>query len=222
LVATVCGVILAAPLLRLALILLWPGHPWAGFSLLPCRADSLMLGVLGAIAMRNPDWRGRLENNRFALRLVLGVLGLGLLVLTKYSWNQHGFGIQTIGFTWLALFYVSILLYALTARSSWISAVLRWKPLGGIGTIAYGAYLYHAFIMWCVFGFFYSTFARMASLQDFGTSLLVILITFAVCRASWSYFEKPLLQIGQRWRYQFDFVNKTAVTNVPEAEPSVS
>src|SRR5882762_114777 len=47
LLTLVCVVIVAAPLLRLTLTLMWPGHPWAAFALLPCRADSLMLGVLG-------------------------------------------------------------------------------------------------------------------------------------------------------------------------------
>lgn len=203
LLTVICGVILAAPIIRLALYWAWPGHPWAGFALLPCRADSLMLGVLGAIAMRDPIWKARLENNRTGMRLAMAVFALGLLALTKLASDQLSFGMLTVGYTWIALFYACLLLYALTAPQSWIVFFLRWKPLCWLGTVAYGAYLSHMFVGWAVFGFLYSYWPVIVNLQGMATSLLALLITLVLCQVSWVYFEKPLVRLGHRTDYQF-------------------
>ena len=79
-----------------------------------------MLGVLGAIAMRDPIWKARLENNGPGMRLAMAVFALGLLALTKLASDQLSFGMLTVGYTWIALFYACLLLYALTAPQSWI------------------------------------------------------------------------------------------------------
>src|SRR5260370_8388880 len=63
--------IVAAPLLRLFFFHRDPAHLFAWYTLMPCRADALLLGVLGAIAARDPRWRGWLLGNRSYLSLPL-------------------------------------------------------------------------------------------------------------------------------------------------------
>jgi peptidoglycan/LPS O-acetylase OafA/YrhL len=217
LVVLVFGVILAAPLFRIALIVLWPGHGWAGFALLPCRADALMLGVLGAIAMRNPGWKTRLEENRNTMLLLLGLLGAGLIGLTKYASDPYKPGIQTIGFTWIAAFYLCFLLYSLTNRHSLTSSLLRWRPLCWLGKVAYGAYLYHMFVAWIAFGLIYSDWPRIVGLRSLSVSIIAVSLTLVLCQISWKYFEGPLIKLGHRTDYEFSIVAKVAV--VPIAEP---
>jgi len=203
LLTLVCVVIVAAPLLRLTLTLMWPGHPWAAFALLPCRADSLMLGVLGAIILRKPAWKLHLENNRSTMRLAIAVLAVGALFLTKFSFDQLSFGMLTVGYSWIALLYVCLLLYVLTARQGSIAALFRWSPLGRLGTLAYGVYLSHMFVLWATYGFLYAYWPRVFDLRSFGLSLPVLLVTLILCQASWAYFEKPLVRFGHRTQYEF-------------------
>ncbi len=50
---------------------------------------------------------------------------------------------KTVGYTWVALFYVAILLFVLTRPNSSLTKVLRMKWLCWLGTLAYGIYLFH-------------------------------------------------------------------------------
>jgi peptidoglycan/LPS O-acetylase OafA/YrhL len=220
LVTTVCAVILFAPIFRVAVILFWPDHRWAGYVLLPGRADALMLGVLGAIAVRNAASRAWLESNRTTMRLMLAVLALGLLFFLKFSWFYTSLGMEIVGYTWLALFYLCVLLYALTAGGGLLSRFLRLRPFGWLGTLAYGVYLYHMFVIWIIFGTIYAYWPRIKNLQGVGVSFLALFILLALARISWLYFEKPLLRLGHRTHYEFGALTKQQP--IPAAEPERS
>jgi peptidoglycan/LPS O-acetylase OafA/YrhL len=220
LIKVVCAVILGAPILRTALYLLWPGHSWAGMSLLPCRADSLLLGVLGAIIVRSPRWKECLRRNRTAMRVGLVAFGVSLPVLIKFAHYQHGFGIQSWGFTWLALSYLCFILYGLIFREGRISGLLRCRPLRWLGTVAYGAYLYHAFVLWAVFGFFYASWPRIENLPELGVSFLVIALILVLCQISWVFVEKPLIQLSHNARYRFEPATSPGLAISAELEAS--
>lgn len=198
--ALVAG-ILAAPVLRIAFHALWPEHIYFGVVMMPCRADALLLGVLGAIAIRDARWRTRLERNLGAMRLALVLFACGFVALAWRSSSPYSLGILTFGFTWLALFYLCILLYGLIFRESWISKCLRWKWLGWLGSIAYGAYLFHQLVQGAFFSLFRSQPPVIRSYQDFLLSVLALAFALATCHVSWSYFEKPLVQLGHALHY---------------------
>jgi peptidoglycan/LPS O-acetylase OafA/YrhL len=40
--------------------------------------------------------------------------------------------------------------------------------------------------------------------SDLWVSALALVITLALCRLSWLYFEKPLLKLGRRSEYTFE------------------
>src|SRR5260370_42096970 len=66
--------IAGAPLLRAFFFHRNPANFFAWYTLMPCRADSLLLGVLGAIVMREPRLRGWLLDHLRFSSLVLGFL----------------------------------------------------------------------------------------------------------------------------------------------------
>ncbi len=149
--ATLAGIVLA-PVLRIVLHSLWPEHYLSWVVMMPCRADALLLGVLGAILLRDPAWTKRIRKNRTALSTALAVLAAGFVVLTKFFPNPYKFGMLSFGLSWLALFYVCTLVYALAFRETWLSRCLRWRWLGWLGSIAYGTYLLHEFVRSFFFG----------------------------------------------------------------------
>jgi peptidoglycan/LPS O-acetylase OafA/YrhL len=221
---TTCAVIIGAPVLRTILFFAWPGHSWAGMALLPCRADSLMLGVLGAIIVRNPLWNERLRQNRRALQIALVAFAASLPLLIKFAHSQHGFGMQTFGFTWLAAAYLCFVLYTTTFGESILAGIVRPRPLRWLGTVAYGAYLYHGFVMWAIFGIFYSTGPKIESAAELGVSFLVIAATLILCQLSWSYFEKPLIRLGHKVPYRFRPAATPALARatLPDAASGIS
>jgi len=199
--ATLAVGILAAPALRIALYVLWPEHWLSWHVLMPCRADALLLGVLGAVAMRNPVCRGWLSrNHRFSSVLLFILLG-GMAVLTWRAPDYRHLPMLSVGYTWMALFYLSLLLYSLMYRESWICRCMRWSWLGWLGTIAYGVYLFHEFILGAFFSLLWSRPPALSSLPEVCVTFLALALTLILCRMSWVYFEKPLVQLGHRSHY---------------------
>jgi peptidoglycan/LPS O-acetylase OafA/YrhL len=191
--------IVAAPLLRTFFVYRYPENFFAWYTLMPCRADSLLLGVFGAILLREPRWRVWLLGRRRFAPSAIAVLLLGLAYLGWRAPSPHHALMAAIGLTWLAMTYLAFLLYALLFRDSWISHCLRWTWLRGLGIIAYATYLFHEFFL----GMFFGRVPWLYSWQDLGLSVVVLGVTIVFCRLSWIYFEKPLVKIGHRASYEF-------------------
>jgi peptidoglycan/LPS O-acetylase OafA/YrhL len=202
LAAVLVGGVVAAPALRILFYALWPHHYLSWFVIMPCRADALLLGALGAMAVRDPTWRERLQRNRLAMAGALGVLLAGLYFLTKMVRWPTDVTLLAGGYTWLALFYVSVLLYAVVHSQSWLAGCLRLRWLKWLGAIAYGTYLLHQQVRGTLFGLLWGRDPLNLSLPVFVVSVLALAITLAVCQASWKYFERPLLRIGHRRNYR--------------------
>jgi peptidoglycan/LPS O-acetylase OafA/YrhL len=81
----IVAAIAVAPLLRSLIFVFAPHHPLAPFTLIPCRADALLCGVLGAVLIRDPEWKEKLERNYVCAFGGLAVLLVGAALLTEYA-----------------------------------------------------------------------------------------------------------------------------------------
>jgi peptidoglycan/LPS O-acetylase OafA/YrhL len=192
--------IAGAPFLRTFFFHRDPANLFTWYTLMPCRADSLLLGVLGAIALRDPQWRGWLLGNRGLVQRAMAILLLGVAYL---GWRAPSYWhplMASVGLTWMALSYLAFLLYALLYRDSRISRCLQWNWLRALGVIAYGTYLFHEFFLGMSFG----RAPWLRSWHDVGLSFIVLIVTIAFCQLSWVYFEKPLVKMAHRTSYKFD------------------
>jgi len=208
--------IAGAPLLRAFFFHNDPTNVFPWYTLMPCRADSLLLGVLGAIMIREPRCRGWLLDHRRLSSLVLGFFLAGVALLGWRSPTHDEHLMATAGLTWMALTYLAFLLYALLYRDSWISHCLRWKWLCGLGVIAYGTYLFHEFFL----GMFFRRVPWLFSWHDIGVSFFALAAAILFCWLSWVYFEKPLVKIGHRTTYQFGNQAPSAAGSTAPAEVS--
>ena len=195
--------IVAAPIARFSLASLYPTNLWTT-SLLPCRMDPLLLGALCAYWLREPGVWGRLCRQRRDLWIVFFLM-LPCLAISNFSWNSDvsaaTYFVVTLAYSWLALFYTTMMLLALTGAGSFLSRMLSWSWLTGLGAVAYSVYLFHSgiygFCMWLLAGHGW----YLANWKDFGVTLLAVAITIAFGKLSWRYFEGPIVRLGHTWRY---------------------
>ncbi len=191
-----------APVLRVLIYFFAPQHRIALFVLMPARMDCLLFGVLGALLVRNDAWRLRLEKNGRSLAVAIGVLLLGAAYLTKINVPPLGLMMSAAGFTWMATLYLALILFAIAQKQSWLAGALRWKWLGWIGTVSYGLYLMHMQVLLVVFGALWPVPPiQIKTGGHWATVLCSLALAIAICSASWIYFERPLVQIGHRWKY---------------------
>lgn len=197
------GAIIATPLLRLFLDLRTGAPMVAGYSLMPCRADALLLGVMAAILVRHDrSWMFVKDARRWLVSFsILLLAGLSLFIVLKQADPLDSFWMNTIGLSWLALFYVSLLPLGLTYSSEWLGGVLRTPWLKKLGTISYGVYLLHWPVLGLTFMYFRSKRAWAETPAEHLLVLLAAALTIGVATLSWTFFEKPLLKIGHSVNY---------------------
>jgi peptidoglycan/LPS O-acetylase OafA/YrhL len=177
----------AAPILRTLCFVLFPQRPWFGFFMMPCRADSLLLGVIGALIVRNEKWKSLLKPQ--LLRIALIVLLLGAVALTAIFKSQTQLPIISIGLTWMAALYLCLIFYSQILRESYVAAFFRQRWLMWMGGIAYGVYLIHDKVLLVI---------ERYNLPVLVCAVVCLLITLCVAKLSWHYFEHPLIRLAHR------------------------
>jgi peptidoglycan/LPS O-acetylase OafA/YrhL len=195
--------ILSAPALRTALHAAWPTQIYFSHVLLPCRADALLLGVLAAMAMQNPGAVNWIKEHKTFFSWSIGILGVGAAGLCKVSPSVTDALMLSVGYTWMALFYVVILLYGINWRQSYIGRLLRISALRWLGAIAYGAYLFHQLVLGLLFALFQGKAPEISTWFDLLLTFVALFATLVLCRISWVYFEKRLISIGHETDYEF-------------------
>jgi peptidoglycan/LPS O-acetylase OafA/YrhL len=139
LLAVCGGLVVAALVVRVALV--WSGAPWiAAYVLMPARMDTLALGSAVAVLWR----QGRLSDLSSLAPLAGAACVVSLFALTRagFTFESGPPVMPTLGYTLLALLCTCGLVSSLT--SSWSLTDARW--LQGLGTYAYGLYLWHELV----------------------------------------------------------------------------
>ncbi len=194
----IIGAILAAPVLRLAIY--WSGNEYYGpYTLLPCRADSLGCGVLCALLLRRQAAWEWLVRRRGYVYSILAILAGGVVFLWSHS---QGRIMNSIGYTWLALFYSTWLILAVVQPDRAVRALLNHPLIQRCGLLAYGLYMFHQGINSLLHGL---VFRAPPVIHGISTALvtgLAAALTFVAASLSWKYFEKPLVARGQS-RYSY-------------------
>lgn len=194
-------IILAAPLFRLWVFLAHPEWKMAAYGFTPGRIDALLFGVVAALLVRNDRAWTLLVKRRRALYVAFAVLCVGMAVLTLSKADSRTLLLTVPGYSWVGLFYLCLLLIALTRRVKILNRLLRTRVLMGFGTIAYATYLFHLPVLYACFGLIQGDKPRLNNLPDAAIILLALAITLALAKLSWHYFEQPLVRRGHTHLY---------------------
>jgi peptidoglycan/LPS O-acetylase OafA/YrhL len=196
--------------------------------LLPCRADSLLIGVLCAYLVRQKPAREWLANNVRALYALLFVLsvGLGYLISIGYGYTANkvisSFEVSSYGFTLVALFYACVMVIGVVDKTTIIARVLRIPLLRHFGSIAYGMYLIHSAIRAILLGWILGAEGGdSTALARNLVSVLAFFVTWFIALMSWRYFEQPIVRWGHSFRYGPDKAGTIPVdTTAPAPLPA--
>jgi peptidoglycan/LPS O-acetylase OafA/YrhL len=194
-------VIAAAPLLRIVL-LAEHTDPWLVSVLMPCRADSLAIGMLAAVFWRRERFREWLSDRSGILYAILAALFAGVVALWKWSPQSLTYGMESIGFTWLAAFFVVILLLALVRREGPIARLARMAWLRELGRISYCVYIIHLVVNVACHSLLRRASPATSDWRGVAVTLFSALATFGIAWISWKLFEGPLVRLGHSFRYQ--------------------
>lgn len=183
--------ILAAPLIRTALYLWTPGSEVSTYVLLPCRMDALLIGVAAAWALRLPGAAEFLRSRRSQLWTAIEVLTV-VSSLYFLSGTRNTLLMNLVIYDSLALLFACLIVAALIDNQVRKALSTRW--LQGLGTISYGTYLIHVFVVQLLI-------LAFPTLGAFATVLIGAAATIGVAKASWEFFERPLVRLGHRLSY---------------------
>lgn len=195
-------VILLAPAVRIVCYSFWPNHPFAWFELMPCRADALFFGVLGAVGVRDPVCRAWISNRRNLLRVLIAFFAIGLPFVTQTNMRANGLPMVSVMLSWLAAFYLLVLIYTFSFPQSLASRCLRWAWLRWLGMIAYGMYLFHEVVLSFTLNFFGAASPSTPVARQLLASTLAVALTWLLASFSWIFVEKALVQRGHRLLYE--------------------
>jgi peptidoglycan/LPS O-acetylase OafA/YrhL len=162
-----------------------------GFSLylLGTRCDGLALGSLLAVG---PSLEVRWQRAGLiaagAVILLIGAFGPSGLRLSK------DFVHPTTEIPVAALASFLTVAFILRFRGSLFVRPLRWSPLGYVGTISYGLYLYH----FPIYGLTRILVTRVPGVPAWPFEIAGAMV---VAILSWHLIERPILRLKARWDY---------------------
>jgi peptidoglycan/LPS O-acetylase OafA/YrhL len=196
------------------------GNETGAYVMMPSRADALMLGVLAAQAVRSQGFKDWIRREREVMQFCLLILFLGVVAFT-YKGNLQAVPALYVGsYTWFALLYVVVLVEAVSG--GWIGAIFRWRSLRYCGTISYCLYLIHLPVLGLCHKIFFDSVPRSNSVARTAVTILALALTLAISHFTWRLFEKPLVERGQRVKYEQRQSNATLTQNLANAETSTT
>ncbi len=194
--------IFAAPIARMTVLYLPPQSTFAAYVLMPCRMDALLIGVLAAFIIRQEQARQYLVAHLRAIYILLLLLicALAIMILTATS-SVTMVLLIVFGYTLIALIYCTFLVIAIIAEDGLIFRLTRNRILVEAGVLAYGLYLFHEAPLTLAHRSLLGQNPTLGSVQDLSVTLASAALTILLARASWKYFEKPILRLGRSVKY---------------------
>ncbi len=180
----------------------YPAWKTAAYVFVICRADSLLLGVLAALAVRNERALTILTGRKWLLRGMASASFVFVAASTAKQWQMTSNAMCTVGYTANAVLYASVLLIAVTAPASIFARLFRLRALRWLGTVAYCLYLVHLDFQALVYRLFGYARLRLSTAYDLLPLAAALAASLLVSHLSWKYFESAMVGVGHRFTYK--------------------
>ncbi len=200
--AIIVTAIFAAPTLRGALLMVFGAKAAvAGYVLLPCRWDALLLGVLSAYAIRVAELKEWMIARMGLLRIVWLTLAAGMVAMISAGLERLSPLVVVVGYTWNAVFFTCTLLLATLNDGGWFSQWLSRPWLKPVATVSYGMYLLQGPTLALVQSVVHHTAHAPTGWIATSVNFLAMAVTAIMAAASWRFFESRLIRLGHKYNY---------------------
>jgi peptidoglycan/LPS O-acetylase OafA/YrhL len=205
--AACLAIILAGPLVRIAIAELWSSLPFASpisaqnVYVLPfSHFDAFATGALLTV------WRpGRVSKRAYA-GLFASTLALGALASRRpLSLFPRELGFPLLlgaghayiwGYTLVNILSAGLMMLAM--NDDVVRRVFEWRPLKYLGKVSYGVYVYHYLVLSLIDLVIARKMGRSVATQWLTVGIGVP-VTLAVSAISFRFFEEPILRLKDRW-----------------------
>jgi len=196
-------VVLFAPLLRVFVHYYFPATTELdpAYTLMPCRADSLAVGMLVAFLWHRPQSHKWLEDHRQILYRLFGVFLTGVVVLGTYWPSSGSIAMQSIGFSWLAIFFALLLLLTLVNPAGQLASLTSMRCLRELGNVSYCLYIIHQAVNLCCHTILQPAQVSQSDWRVIAVPMVACLVSYSIAKLSFTYFEQPLLRRGHTFKY---------------------
>ena len=196
-------VVLFAPLLRVLAHYYFPPTTSLdpAYILMPCRADSLAIGMLVAFLWRKPQSHKWLEDHRRILYHLFGVFLAGVVVLETYWPSYRSIAMQSVGFSWLAIFFALLLLLTLVNPAGAIASLASRSWLRELGNVSYCLYIIHQAVNLFCHVILQPARVSQSDWRVIAVPMLACIVSYLIAKLSFTYFEQPLLHRGHTFKY---------------------
>ena len=196
-------VILLAPFLRVLVHYDYPPTVSLdpAYILMPCRADGLAIGVLVAFLWRKPQSQKWLKSHAGVLYSLFGVFLTGIFVLGSHWPSHHSLAMQSVGFTWLAIFYALLLVLTLVNPAGPFASLARMRWLRELGNVSYCVYIIHQSVNLFCHEVLLPTQGNPSDWRVIAVPMVACVVSYSIARLSLSYFEQPLQRFGHTFKY---------------------
>ena len=195
------GVTAAAPALRWFIGSHFASGPWLAYRLMPCRADSLAIGMLAAVVWGNAKSREWMASHAALQYGLFAILFGGVAFLWRWHSDPLELLTQTAGYTWLAMFFAVAMLLVISRPAFPVAAFARLRFFRELGGVSYCIYIVHTTVFLFCHRMLLHALPVVTDERVAGGSLLAAAITYAIAKLSWRYLEQPLLRRGHAYKY---------------------
>jgi peptidoglycan/LPS O-acetylase OafA/YrhL len=170
----------------------------AAHVLLPARVDSLAVGIVVMLLLRNHSHEMRQHMSLVRLAgISAGVFwflfpALPPGISVRLAFLDSGVCSVTFGL---------LLLNLLVAPEGAMARMLSMEPLRLLGNMAYSTYLFHPILLCVMFRAIRGVDPQLNAPPDLLSIAAALSATLLVSFACWTWFEQPLLARGRRFRY---------------------
>ena len=163
----------------------------------PCRIDTLLLGALGAVALRHDGFKAIGSRILRPMALISGLSFVAIEVAYRQLEPKTPI-FETFGSGAAAIFYACLVFWAATGGSG--DGILNSMPLKMLGKYSYGIYVLHVLLFFQI-----RDGMSRATLGDRLLNIAANLATTAVLTyVSWVALERPALSLKRYFRYDND------------------
>lgn len=152
----------------------------------PAHMDGLLIGSMIALLLRI---NRTLLSKASVYLLVAFTIALTLFIIIEKAWITRTSAFSYFGYTIIALFYGSILIFSFFNKLTRTVLSARWLVF--LGKYSYGLYVYHAIIINTTKYYF----RHYLNDHRFVTTLVMLLLSFAISYASYHCMEKYFLRL---------------------------